>query len=63
MLLWSALLVVFTALGIVTAFLGFLVVIPVLGYATWHGYEETIIGKDWDYRLENFSESDSVEVS
>ncbi len=63
MLLWSALLVVFTALGIVTAFLGFLVVIPVLGYATWHGYEETIIGKDWDYRLEDFSESDSVEVS
>ena len=29
-------------LGVVTAFVGLIVIIPVIGYATWHGYEETI---------------------
>ena len=29
-------------LGVITAFVGLIVIIPVIGYATWHGYEETI---------------------
>jgi uncharacterized membrane protein len=42
MLVWLALIVVGLVLGVVTAFVGLIVIIPVVGYATWHGYEETI---------------------
>ncbi len=60
MLLWSGLLVLFTAIGIMTAFVGFLVVIPLLGYATWHGYEETLIVNEWDDRLEEFTQPGKI---
>ncbi len=42
MLVWLALIVLGLVLGVVTAFVGLIVIIPVVGYATWHGYEETI---------------------
>ena len=42
MLVWLALIVIALALGVVTAFAGLIVMIPVIGYATWHGYVETI---------------------
>jgi uncharacterized membrane protein len=42
MLVWLALIVFGLVLGVVTAFVGLIVIIPVIGYATWHGYEETI---------------------
>lgn len=42
MLLWLAIIVVGLALGLVTAFVGLIVIIPVIGYAAWHGYLETI---------------------
>ncbi len=34
--LWAALIVVFTGIGIATAFIGLAVVVPVLAHATWH---------------------------
>jgi uncharacterized membrane protein len=42
MIVWLALIIVGLVLGVVTAFVGLIVIIPVIGYATWHGYEETI---------------------
>jgi uncharacterized membrane protein len=42
MLVWVVCIVGLLVLGAVTAFIGFIVVIPLLGYATWHGYLETI---------------------
>lgn len=42
MLVWVLCIVGLLVVGALTAFLGFLVVIPLLGYATWHGYLETI---------------------
>lgn len=42
MLLWAALIVALIAIGFVTALLGLLVILPVLGHATWHGYRDTI---------------------
>ena len=42
MLVWVLCIVGLLALGVATAFLGFIVVIPLLGYATWHGYLRTI---------------------
>ena len=42
MLVWLAIIVLALALGVVTAFVGLVVMIPIIGYATWHAYEETI---------------------
>jgi uncharacterized membrane protein len=42
MIVWLALIILGLVLGVVTAFVGLIVIIPVIGYATWHGYEETI---------------------
>jgi len=42
MLVWLALIVVSLLVGIATAFIGLVVIVPVIGYAAWHGYLETI---------------------
>lgn len=47
MALWVALIVGLTAIGFATALLGLAVTIPLLGYATWHGYRETIDASAW----------------
>jgi uncharacterized membrane protein len=51
MLVWAALIVLLTALGFVSAFLGLIVILPWLAYATWHGYRETLDAGAWP-RLE-----------
>jgi len=38
MALWALSIAVLTAVGVATAFVGFLVIFPVLGFATWHSY-------------------------
>lgn len=47
MVVWVMLIVSLTALGFATALLGLAVVIPLLGYATWHGYLETVDAAAW----------------
>jgi uncharacterized membrane protein len=42
MTVWSALIVALTALGFATGMLGFVVVVPLLGHATWHAYRDTL---------------------
>jgi uncharacterized membrane protein len=42
MLVWLTIIVVALLLGVVTAFVGLIVIVPVIGYAAWHGYLETI---------------------
>lgn len=42
MLIWGALVVVLTAIGIATAFLGLIVTMPLVGHATWHAYRALI---------------------
>lgn len=39
MAVWAAIIVALTAVGIATAFIGFAIIFPVLGYATWHSYK------------------------
>jgi len=43
MALWALLTVVLTVVGFATFLVGFLVIVPVLGYASWHAYRETIV--------------------
>ena len=53
MALWASLIVLALAIGFATAFLGFVILMPVLGYATWHGYLDTIEAEAWpENRLE-----------
>ncbi|MDP2822881.1 MAG: hypothetical protein Q8O52_09420 [Sulfuritalea sp.] len=42
MLVWGALVVLLTAIGIATAFLGLIVTMPLVGHATWHAYRALI---------------------
>ena len=42
MVVWLSLIVLGLLIGIVTAFVGLIVIIPLIGYAAWHGYRETI---------------------
>jgi uncharacterized membrane protein len=41
--LWALLILALTAVGFATALIGFVFIVPVLGYATWHAYREAII--------------------
>jgi len=47
MLIWGIVIAGFTALGFITAMLGFIVIIPLLGYATWHAYRDALDVTDW----------------
>ena len=47
MAVWLAIIVAFLLIGIATAFVGLIVIIPVIGYAAWHGYLETIDADDF----------------
>lgn len=42
MLRWAAVIVALLVLGMLPAFLGLLVVLPVLGHATWHLYDRAV---------------------
>lgn len=42
MLLWALLILVLAAVGFATALIGFVLIVPILGHATWHAYRETI---------------------
>jgi len=42
MFVWSSLIVGLTALGFVTLLVGMVVVVPVLGHATWHAYRDLV---------------------
>ena len=42
MLFWGALIVLFTAAGLVTLYLGLIVTLPLIGHATWHAYRDLV---------------------
>jgi uncharacterized membrane protein len=47
LLLWGAIIAVLTAVGFLTAYLGLVVVMPWLAYASWHAYRETLDASAW----------------
>lgn len=47
MAVWALIIVAGVLLGILTAWLAFAVVLPVIGHATWHAYRETIDAERW----------------
>ncbi len=40
--LWAFLIFALIAVGFATLYLGLIIVLPVIGYATWHGYQDAI---------------------
>ncbi|HKX57112.1 MAG TPA: DUF2189 domain-containing protein, partial [Xanthomonadales bacterium] len=47
MLSWAVIIVLLTAVGLLTALLGFIVIIPWLAYATWHAYRAALDVSNW----------------
>lgn len=45
MMVWAAIICIGTFIGFATYGVGMLVIIPILGYSTWHAYRETIVRK------------------
>lgn len=48
--LWAALIMGLTLLGLLPALLGLIVVMPVLGHASWHAYRELVDASVWPER-------------
>jgi uncharacterized membrane protein len=42
MVLWAVIVVALTGIGFATFYLGLIVVLPVIGHATWHAYKDVI---------------------
>jgi uncharacterized membrane protein len=42
MLLWAAIIVTLTTIGLATLFLGLVIILPVLAHATWHAYRQVV---------------------
>jgi uncharacterized membrane protein len=42
MVLWAALIAAATGVGLATLYLGLIVTVPLLGYATWHAYRDLV---------------------
>jgi uncharacterized membrane protein len=57
LLLWALFIVLAMVICVMTALLGILVLIPVIGYATWHAYRATIDPSLWpEHQLLNPAE-------
>lgn len=50
MALWAALIVMFTLLGLASLLLGLVLVIPMLGHASWHAYRDLVDASDFALR-------------
>lgn len=48
MAVWAAVIVAVTGLALVGGYIGLIVVMPLMGHATWHAYRDLV---DWDRRL------------
>ena len=47
MVVWLSLIMIGLLIGLMTAFIGLVVILPVIGFAAWHGYLETIDASDF----------------
>lgn len=50
MLVWAIVIVACVVIGVATAYLAFVVLLPLLGHASWHAYQEAIDASDWPPR-------------
>ena len=43
MLVWAALIIAFIAIGFATMMIGMVILLPLLGHATWHAYKDIVL--------------------
>jgi uncharacterized membrane protein len=48
MFVWGVLIVLLIVIGIATAFIGFAILLPIVGHATWHAYREVVDSEAWE---------------
>ena len=48
MALWAFLIMLFSLLGLLSLFLGLVLVVPLLGHASWHAYRGTVVWSEPD---------------
>lgn len=48
MIYWGLLIVVLILIGIATAFIGFAILLPIVGHASWHAYSEVVDADQWE---------------
>ncbi|MEJ2402086.1 MAG: DUF2189 domain-containing protein [Xanthomonadales bacterium] len=48
MFAWAVIVATLTGVGFMTGMIGFIVIMPWLGYATWHGYRDSLDVDGWD---------------
>lgn len=46
MVMWAALIVIFTGIGLISAYLGLAIALPLIGHATWHAYKDLVESSD-----------------
>ena len=63
MIVWLTLVVVLLVLGVVTAFTGLIAIVPIIGYAAWHGYLETIDAEQFPRHSEGITSVPRAEDS
>lgn len=44
MILWAAIIVFFTGIGLATAGIGLIITLPLIGHSTWHAYKQVMSG-------------------
>lgn len=47
MFFWALIIAISVLISFATAFLGFIVLLPLIGHAVWHAYQETINATQW----------------
>ena len=47
MFIWLAIVIASLLIGVLTAFIGLIAIVPLIGYAAWHGYLETIDAEEF----------------
>jgi len=47
MFVWASIIVLCVVVGFLTALIGLVILLPLIGHATWHGYQETIDSSAW----------------
>lgn len=47
MFLWAMIILASTLIGFLTLYAAFLFTLPIIGYASWRGYRETIVSDEW----------------
>ena len=40
---WAGLIVLFSGAGLVTAYLGLVITLPLIGHASWHAYKNLVV--------------------